>query len=46
VFGQATNAATVLGADGSETVLAEAPKEQIAEAIWDLVVARLSPRAD
>jgi phosphopantothenoylcysteine decarboxylase/phosphopantothenate--cysteine ligase len=41
VFGQGTNAVTVLGADGSLTVVAEAPKEDVADAIWDLVVARL-----
>lgn len=42
VFGQATNAVTVLGADGSEAVLAEADKEDIADAIWDLVAQRLT----
>ena len=35
------NAVTVLGADGSSTVLAEAPKDDIADAVWSLVVARL-----
>jgi phosphopantothenoylcysteine decarboxylase/phosphopantothenate--cysteine ligase len=43
VFGQETNAITVLGADGSITDLAEAPKEEIADAVWDLVVTRLFP---
>ena len=43
VFGQETNAITVLGADGSLTELAEAPKTEIADAIWDLVAARLPP---
>ncbi len=41
VFGADRNAATVLGADGSTTVLAERPKEDLADAIWDLVLARL-----
>jgi phosphopantothenoylcysteine decarboxylase/phosphopantothenate--cysteine ligase len=41
VFGRDDNAVTVLGADGSTTELAEAPKEDIADAVWDLVVARL-----
>ena len=42
MFGQETNAVTVLGADGSVTELAEAPKEDVADAVWDLV-ARPSP---
>ena len=37
VFGQETNAVTVLGADGTVVELAEAPKEDIADAVWDLV---------
>jgi len=41
VFGAERNAATVLGADGSTTVLDERPKEDLADAVWDLVVARL-----
>jgi phosphopantothenoylcysteine decarboxylase/phosphopantothenate--cysteine ligase len=41
VFGRDENTATVLGADGSTTELAQAPKEDIADAVWDLVVARL-----
>ena len=41
VFGQDTNAVTVLAADGSVTEIAEAGKDDIADAIWDLVVARL-----
>jgi phosphopantothenoylcysteine decarboxylase / phosphopantothenate---cysteine ligase len=43
VFGQETNAITVIGADGSLTELPEAPKPEIADAIWNLVVARLPP---
>lgn len=42
VFGAESNAATVLGADGSTTVLDERPKEDLADAVWDLVVARLA----
>ena len=44
VFGATANAVTVLGADGSTTVLDERPKEDIADAVWDLVLARLAPR--
>ncbi len=39
------NAAVVLGADGSEVVLPLAPKEVLADAVWDLVAARLSGSA-
>ncbi|MEV1289363.1 bifunctional phosphopantothenoylcysteine decarboxylase/phosphopantothenate--cysteine ligase CoaBC [Micromonospora sp. NPDC049679] len=42
VFGAETNAATVLGADGSTEVLPEQPKEELAEAVWDLVLRRLA----
>lgn len=41
VFGSEVNAATVLGADGSATVLDERDKDQLADDVWDLVVARL-----
>ncbi|WP_326554075.1 bifunctional phosphopantothenoylcysteine decarboxylase/phosphopantothenate--cysteine ligase CoaBC [Micromonospora sp. NBC_01813] len=41
-FGSDVNAATVLGADGSATVLDERDKEQLADDVWDLVAARLS----
>ena len=41
-FGTADNEAAVLGADGTEVKLPRAPKDQIADSIWDLVVARLS----
>jgi phosphopantothenoylcysteine decarboxylase/phosphopantothenate--cysteine ligase len=41
VFGASSNAATVLGADGSTTVLDERPKDDLADAVWDLVRARL-----
>jgi phosphopantothenoylcysteine decarboxylase / phosphopantothenate---cysteine ligase len=40
-FGTADNQATVLGADGSEVKLPRAAKDEIADAIWDLVAARL-----
>jgi phosphopantothenoylcysteine decarboxylase / phosphopantothenate---cysteine ligase len=41
VFGQETNAVTVLGADGSVTEVSQAPKEDVADAVWDLIAARL-----
>lgn len=44
-FEVATNAATVLGADGSRTELARAPKSAIAHRVLDLAAARLSPPA-
>jgi phosphopantothenoylcysteine decarboxylase/phosphopantothenate--cysteine ligase len=43
VFGQEGNAVTVLGADGSTVELSQRPKEEIADAVWDLV-AGLLPR--
>jgi len=42
VFGSDANTATVLGADGSETVFPEQPKEDLADAVWDLVTTRLT----
>ncbi|MFB9236674.1 bifunctional phosphopantothenoylcysteine decarboxylase/phosphopantothenate--cysteine ligase CoaBC [Plantactinospora siamensis] len=42
VFGADTNAATVLGADGSRVELPEQAKEDLADRVWDLVAARLS----
>jgi phosphopantothenoylcysteine decarboxylase/phosphopantothenate--cysteine ligase len=39
-FGTEVNAATVLGADGSTTVLPEQAKDDLADAVWDLVVGR------
>ena len=42
VFGADVNSATVLDADGPVAVLDERGKEQLADDIWDLVVARLS----
>jgi phosphopantothenoylcysteine decarboxylase/phosphopantothenate--cysteine ligase len=41
VFGQEGNAVTVLGADGSTVEVTQRPKEEVADAVWDLVVARL-----
>jgi phosphopantothenoylcysteine decarboxylase / phosphopantothenate---cysteine ligase len=41
VFGQETNAVTVLGADGSVAEISQAPKEDVADAVWDLIAARL-----
>jgi phosphopantothenoylcysteine decarboxylase / phosphopantothenate---cysteine ligase len=42
VFGAETNAATVLGADGSVTELSEQSKEDLADRVWDLVTTRLA----
>jgi phosphopantothenoylcysteine decarboxylase / phosphopantothenate---cysteine ligase len=41
VFGADANAATVLGSDGSSVTLDERSKEDLADAVWDLVAARL-----
>jgi phosphopantothenoylcysteine decarboxylase / phosphopantothenate---cysteine ligase len=40
-FGTADNEATVLSADGTEVKLPRAHKDEIADAIWDLVAVRL-----
>ncbi|MFF4812017.1 bifunctional phosphopantothenoylcysteine decarboxylase/phosphopantothenate--cysteine ligase CoaBC [Micromonospora chersina] len=45
VFGAETNAATVIGADGSVHRMPEQPKEDLADAVWDLVAARLRERS-
>ena len=37
-----TNSATVLGADGSETVIDTTTKELLAHAVWDLIAARFT----
>ncbi|MFI7607342.1 bifunctional phosphopantothenoylcysteine decarboxylase/phosphopantothenate--cysteine ligase CoaBC [Micromonospora sp. NPDC049366] len=42
VFGAETNAATVIGADGSVSRMPEQSKEDLADGVWDLVVARLA----
>jgi phosphopantothenoylcysteine decarboxylase / phosphopantothenate---cysteine ligase len=43
VFGADTNAATVLDTSGSQVSLPQQSKEDLADAVWDLVVNRLSP---
>ncbi len=43
-FGTDTNAATVLGADGSETEFSEMAKADLADRVLDLVVSRLTGR--
>ena len=45
VFGAETNAATVVGADGSVSRLPEQSKEDLADGVWDLVVPRLAGRS-
>ncbi|MBQ0906274.1 bifunctional phosphopantothenoylcysteine decarboxylase/phosphopantothenate--cysteine ligase CoaBC [Micromonospora sp. U21] len=45
VFGADTNTVTVLGADGSVSRLPEQAKEDVADSVWDLVVARLPGRS-
>ncbi|MBG6066447.1 bifunctional phosphopantothenoylcysteine decarboxylase/phosphopantothenate--cysteine ligase CoaBC [Micromonospora ureilytica] len=45
VFGADTNTVTVIGADGSVSRLPEQAKEAVADAVWDLVVARLPGRS-
>ena len=42
VFGAETNAATVIGVDGSVIRMPEQPKEELADGVWDLVVARFT----
>ncbi|SCL33845.1 phosphopantothenoylcysteine decarboxylase / phosphopantothenate--cysteine ligase [Micromonospora nigra] len=42
VFGADTNAATVIGADGTVAHLPERSKEDLADGVWDLVVSRLT----
>ena len=41
-FGRDDNAATVLGADGSVTEIGLRGKEDLADAVWDLVAPRLA----
>ena len=43
-FGTSDNEAVVLGADGSQTHIARAAKEVLADAVWDLVASRLRHR--
>jgi phosphopantothenoylcysteine decarboxylase / phosphopantothenate---cysteine ligase len=42
VFGAETNTATVISVDGSVTRMPEQSKEDLADGVWDLVVARLA----
>ena len=41
-FGTPDNEAGVLAADGSSTEIARAPKEELADRVWDLVVSRFT----
>jgi phosphopantothenoylcysteine decarboxylase/phosphopantothenate--cysteine ligase len=41
-FGTDDNAATVVGADGSLVELSSRPKDELADAVWDVVADRLS----
>jgi phosphopantothenoylcysteine decarboxylase/phosphopantothenate--cysteine ligase len=45
-FGTEDNESVVLGADGSVTEVSRGPKEALADAVWDLVVARWQGPAD
>ncbi len=42
-FDVTDNAATILGADGTAVDVAPGPKAALADVVWDLVAARLSP---
>jgi phosphopantothenoylcysteine decarboxylase/phosphopantothenate--cysteine ligase len=42
-FGTSDNEAVVLAADGAVTEVPLGPKEVLADTVWDLVMARLSP---
>jgi phosphopantothenoylcysteine decarboxylase / phosphopantothenate---cysteine ligase len=44
-FGTADNEVAVLSADGTEVKLARAPKDEIADEVWDIIAARLTARA-
>jgi phosphopantothenoylcysteine decarboxylase/phosphopantothenate--cysteine ligase len=41
-FGTDTNEAVILGSDGSELAVPPGPKEELADAIWDQVAARMA----
>jgi phosphopantothenoylcysteine decarboxylase / phosphopantothenate---cysteine ligase len=43
-FGTADNEVAVLSADGAEVKLARAPKDEIADEVWDIIAARLPAR--
>jgi phosphopantothenoylcysteine decarboxylase / phosphopantothenate---cysteine ligase len=42
-FGTSDNEAVVLSADGAEVKVPRGPKEALADVVWDLVAARLTP---
>ncbi len=44
-FGTADNQVAVLSADGTEVKLARAPKDEIADQVWDVIAARLPARS-
>jgi phosphopantothenoylcysteine decarboxylase / phosphopantothenate---cysteine ligase len=43
-FGTADNEVAVLSADGTEVKLSRAPKDEIADEVWDIIAARLPAR--
>jgi len=43
-FGTQDNEAVILASDGQRTPVPRGPKEALADVVWDLVAARLSPR--
>ena len=44
-FGTSDNAAVILAADGAVTEVPRGPKEVLADAVWDMVLARLPARS-
>jgi phosphopantothenoylcysteine decarboxylase/phosphopantothenate--cysteine ligase len=44
-FGTADNEVAVLSADGTEVKLSRAPKDEIADEVWDIIAARLPARS-
>ncbi len=44
-FGTADNQVAVVSADGTEVKLARAPKDEIADQVWDVIAARLPARS-
>jgi phosphopantothenoylcysteine decarboxylase/phosphopantothenate--cysteine ligase len=46
VFGADDNDVVVLGADGSRTALGRRSKEDVADAVWDLVLDRWAPKPE
>jgi phosphopantothenoylcysteine decarboxylase / phosphopantothenate---cysteine ligase len=45
-FGTADNEVAVLSADGTEVKLSRAPKDEIADELWDIIAGRLPARND